>query len=661
MKKRLLAGMLVLVALAATVESTTGPDGQWLGGGRPRSRPRPEQPEPALEVKALPTPDDAVAWALADLLTLPPYDRQFTRYLWLPERQVEELKSVSLGLNLVSRAPAVYRPEPTADLALARVDLRWYAPEPRDLAEWLLLWEQFQFDPNFSLLITRDVIELLNLPDEQLPRVRVARKRTRRLPAGTRWRSEVRTIDHPGGYFKYPDDSGRFYPDLEAGRYRPELRFKEEVFVDTVQTVFEEVSFAEAKDVAVVRANSRSINPANFLRLQQLTLSEAPVVHYRYFLTRALTAIKDQGPYAVVWGGLYYDLVGIKKAKDVLGKDTKATDEDLFFENLGVGNIKAGLTADRLFEKLGSDQRSALRQSQVTGKPRRVDFFHVLSGKESNSWGSITHDIRRQDVDVGSHALLNLLTFQDFAREAIFSKANDLVITALFNGKGALQEVVPPDVATDRTVPAPYTGELQPVIGCLRCHAASGEDFWKPCGNDVRHLLGRKTHTGLDVVADFSDPRRLFDQDARVARIAGLYAGSFEKNMRRAREDWAEAVLKAVGPWPKGGDQTEVGKLASRRVCDDFEAYNYRTVDARQALRELGLEVGKEHAVAFFKALLPPDPRSRVNSVFLEDGRIAALRDGGAIVRADWAFVYDFAAERARHSPLWHLRKGVQR
>ncbi len=596
-------------------------------------------------IRALPVPNDAIAWALRDVLTVPYSERQYMRYIWsqdlavwqaLDEKERKKvdpvpLKVISLTANYISRASFPLL-APMVPGGLVRMDLRQYAPRDADLAEWLKLWEEFAFDPTFSLLITRDTVGEV----KDLPRQKVRRQVTRKVPNPEfKWRTETRDIKHPGGRYVWPDDSGKSRDDVPAGEYSVDLRFRVgEEFLERIEFVEEERD-AFTTGVDVVRFNGRDIDPAAFVSLQTQTQSLAPVVEWRYFLHRSLTTVKDKGVYAQVFGGLYYDLRGIRKSKD-----KKATDEDVFFESLGVGNIKAGESAASVFDRLRSDQRLAVFRSGVTGKPRRVDMFHTLAGREGTGWGSITHDIKDQDVDIGTHPVMNLLEFKDAAREAIFEGPNGMPLFALFNGAGARQDEVPPDVAVDRTIPTPHTMRLQPAIGCIRCHGT--EEGWKPLTNDVKRLTGGR----LDIFDDVSN--RKHSRSDVLDRLTGLYAGNFDKHLMRARDDYAETLLHVTGPWKESEKgQTDTPGISARRISETFSGYNYTMVDAQSALRELGIDCPKDRAQSVYNLVLPPDLRAFNGEFAVEDVRLAAPGRGVSVNRSDWSLVRSFAAERS--------------
>jgi hypothetical protein len=155
----------------------------------------------------------------------------------------------------------------------------------------------------------------------------------------------------------------------------------------------------------------------------------------------------------------------------------------------------------------------------------------------------------------------------------------------------------------------------------------------------------------LDVFGDLS--RRDPFGPRTVERIAGHYAGNFDKAIRRARDDLDETVLRCAGPWPGARDQVNVVKPAFSHVVDRARGYWYGEVTPDVALQELGLKAPRGRAVAVLKALLPPDPGAAVVLPYTqpyvsENVVLGALKEGLAVNRADWDLVRTFAAVRSR-------------
>lgn len=557
----------------------------------------------------VPTGDDALRLARADCRTLPEGDRPFVRYLWARGGDVATLRALSFAVNVVSRASVVVRPHPLGkgDLLVVRLDLRAYAPREADLKEWLTLWEEFQFDPDFSLLITKGSLKFATA--------------------------------------QFPSWKGRGW----VSRWKSTKKDGKTVWWRSNQV--EEFSFGTLKDVELVRTPSPELDPSAFLELASLTGSQAPVVSADYFLVRVLSTIKDRGVYALVYGGLYYDFAGVRKADNA-----KATDEDLLLESLGVGSVAAGVTARKLFERLRGDQRVATFRSQVTGSPRQVELFHHLAVAPDVGAPlvSFTHDLRNQDVDVDVHPVANLLDFKDAAREVIWVRANGLHGYALFNGQGARQDEVPPDVARDHTIPPPHTARLQAALSCIACHEAEGSDGWKSVTNDVQKLLGPR-HGRPDVFGDLSRLGQTVPDT--VDRLAGLYRGDFGRALARSRDDYALAVLKATGPWPGSNRaQADAVQLTAQKVVGLARAYVHDLVTPERALLELGVNARGHDGAALLGRLLRPDPDGAVGVpeagvvVVPEDPRLAALRAGLGVGRFDWGFTRAFAAARVRQN-----------
>lgn len=605
----------------------------------------PESPRQGMAVsdsgvKIVQIPDDAIKAAWQDIQTVSPLVRQYIRYVWLRDGRRETLYDTSLAFNYVSRGEDIYKPIPASNGHLAKVDIRWYAPTNEDQNDWLKIWEEFVFDPSFSFFLTEQNADFQRKLEDLLPFEEVIVKSEVRIPA----RTETKTIYHKGGPYTYPDDSGFVTKPMPAGSYTVELKFREKVI-----PAVKKRERKKAQAVDVLRFNAPHLDQNTLLQLQATTQSAAPVVESGYFISRALTTIQDEKVFKKIFGGLYYQLRGIKRAKDVLGKDTKATDLDLFFEQLGIGNIKAGLGQEQLFNQLRSDQRMVMARSNITGKPREISSFQTPAARTVGSWGAITGDLADGNIDIGDRPFANLLTPRRDAREAIWPTRTGFNIFAIFNGQGDLVDEVPSTgdgkaIASDDTVPSPYVKRLQPAIGCIRCHQTEGSDGWKPITNNIQQLADLE---GFDIFGDLSKRRGALDHQT-IARLQGLYKGDFTDHLRRARDDNAKVTLRATGPWPDGSpDHTDICKVASRSLTDAFSDYNYKMVDAHTALLEMGLDVPADQAVTMFKSLTAIDPGPVPAAVYLEDTRLALVKAGIPVLRSDWALVYATAMERA--------------
>ena len=548
---------------------------------------------PVVAIGSLPTENDVIDLATKDIEGVPPVDRQYTRYIWVtpdePEFK-EATQALSHTVNSISSTSVISRPVPLGKdkLLVLRIDLRSYSDKRID--EVVNIWEEFRFDPRFNLLLTKDTLKFSENP-----------------------------------------------PKFPTRTKQKKVKVEPYVAVDGKTYDYKYVESDELSNDDVVRVVGEHLDTKLISTLIDATRSQAPIVSHGYFVTRALATIKDKGLFKTLYGGLYYDLLGIKKGFP------KGTDEDNLLEKLGVGNIAEGITAEKIFDRLRSDQRVAVFKSGVTGKPRRVDFFKTLASRDSQSIYITTRDLRTQDIDIGQHPIMNLLKVKDAAREAIWEMPNGLLGYAIFNGEGALQDEVPPDVAADTTIPSPYGTRLQPAISCMRCHKTIRG--WQPVQNDVKKLLGKY----LDLFDDITKKK----PDDAIIRIAGLYAGNPEfKLLPRGRDDYSSSVLRATGPWEKSKDQMDVAERVSDKLRDIYARYNYKSIDASMALTDLGISgVAQKDAPDHLKKLLPPVPIF-ADGVIQEDPRIGALMVGLSINRVDWDLVYAFAAARKQKAEV---------
>lgn len=609
----------------------------------------PEAKKPLEPVRVLPNGNDAIRLAYAHIQTVPEHLRCYTRYIFIQDSDLRSMRTTSVALQYDSRASGIIRPLPVAGPMLLVINLAYYAPRPNDLQEWTKFWEEFAFDPMFALLITRDTADFLNKHRHRWPTIRTTE--TRRVSLG-----HTRMVKHPGGRFTYPADcvhGGRSIDSLDRGNYELET-LEEQYRQERIESLTDVVL---GKDVDVVRFNSEGIDPSLFQKLQEETHSFAPVVEHRYFKSRFLKTIKDDkdpnkknddNVFKTIFGGLYYEFTGIKKSKD-----PNVTDQDLFFESIGIGNIKGGVTADVLFDRIRSDHAAVMTHSKVTGDIREVLSFQTPNTKDSISWGSITGDIRSKRIDIKGRQFANLLTPQRDAREGIFPKANAFLLFTMFNGVGALQDEVPFDIANDYMIPRPFHQRLDS-LGCITCHSMDGKDGWQDYTNDVKDLIVKR----FDIFDDRGLKHRT-NSDI-IDRLAGRYTAVPKKNLSRARDDFAEATLRASGPWKESKDQINVCKLVATRLHEEYGSYWWTLVDAQIALQELGLQVSdKKEAVKLFQQIITPDPKSLVKGVFLEDPRIALISGGLKVGRTDWALAYSFVLERANRSPIFRkLRSG---
>jgi hypothetical protein len=342
-----------------------------------------------------------------------------------------------------------------------------------------------------------------------------------------------------------------------------------------------------------------------------------PIVRADWFIATAWNSVAIDG---IV--GRYYQLAGIGRTQNE------------FLEQVGAD--------PKLVAKLRADQR-AVMISRVTGKWRQVEaFYGVVRPEVGPNLITITHDIKDSERGAKRHALLNLLNFEDQARELIGAKPNGLHLYLLTDGQGNRQDEAPGDVAAWPNSPH-KTKRLTAGISCLECHG--GNRGLNPVENRVRKLIRR----GFLPVADLSvDGKRL-----SYAQVLNLLKGKYDGDLDGPLKDAGNALAKATDKATGGvfGHRSVEGAMAE--IVRINAAY-YERVTPRKLLRELGYVVqGTRFKVQGSKTLnLEPSTLNQedelaasaleklVPAVFDEDGRIGNLRVGFDVLRADVHEIY---------------------
>jgi len=581
-----------------------------------------------LPIRLVATPAQAQAVALLDLRKIPEHEQCYYRYIWIVEKTIPAFLATSLTINGVSWGVEIQRPAGVrvGEVLLARLDLRHYLPPGSDFSILATLWEEFRNDPKFSLLLTPGTLQ-----------------------AAIRAFGHFEVLAHVYHWEKQLVDCPEYVHPADGKTYSKRWEKQRICYPKKIKV-------GDLKAVEFIRLPSPLLDPEVYHELCQRTKSAAPVVSQPYWSYRTASSIqdgivdkqKDTGVFKEIWGGLYFELLSVPQGKN------GGSDEDALFEKLGVGDGSAG-SARKIYERTRPDQRSAIFQSQVTGKSRLIEILPTLTGHVSNTTRllSITHDLKDQDVDVDRHALMNLLTPKDRAREVIYELPNGLHAYDLFDDAGKRQREVPPDVANDHTIPEPYTRRLQ-TSSCKACHFKGAHNGWIATGNDVQKLVG--PGQSLDILADLSEHGRFAQNNLDVIRrLAGLYGGDPDAAFSRGRLDYTKAVHRATGPWLDNQIKpTDLAREAVGKEVSIYRDYWYRKVDARQALFEMGVKVMDDKlAPKVLAFLLQPDPKAAVpiheigRVVIPEDIRLWALVRGISVLRQDWELAYPFAMHRA--------------
>ena len=210
---------------------------------------------------------------------------------------------------------------------------------------------------------------------------------------------------------------------------------------------------------------------ATLPRLVTETGSQAPIVSFDYFITRALDTLEEEELFKTLYSGLYIKFANIPQNSKV------GTDEDNLFEQLGVGNVKGKITAAKVFDTLRSDAKVAIFESDITKRPRQVAIIPTLAGHvtKGKSFISITGDPFRKNIDIGRHAVLNLLQLKVDGKEVIFIKTNGFHGFAAINGAGKVVNQVPDTITSDHEIPPGYAMVLR---ATHFLHSLSRKEQW---------------------------------------------------------------------------------------------------------------------------------------------------------------------------------------
>jgi hypothetical protein len=568
--------------------------------------------ERAGEPKRAGVPMDAVALALDDV-SQAAHHAPYFRYVWIPSGDKDEAAAVDVAVNTaISRSPLPIKGVRLGGNQLLRYDLRLLAPQDADLKRLTELWEQFEKNEPYFLIQGEAVKAVVIVTEES------------GIHTGEKSLGRVK----PGESLEYLGDM----TDAQDDWFRVRFAGGEGYILQS-----------KAKKEAT-KTKARVMGPHCGEEAAQLVIathSQVPIVRHDYF-TRTVLSTLD--------GGLYYEFRGIEESPD-----ENLSDIEHFLETF------AGVTEADI-AKLRSDQKVAMFRSQVTGKPRSVVMFSGAQGRISVNQGlvMITQDMRDADVDPLADPMLNLLKFKFPAIELFAEMQNGMLAYGLYtgdingdgkydptHGEGELVRSAPDDIATDHTVPVPHTGRLQPAISCIRCHNTKrGElqpEGWLDLTNDVQTLLKSR----LDVFGEKGDG---FPNQDTIDRLAGLYAGDLSKPLRRARDDFSEAMLRLTG---NPGDETASAvTVAHDRIVKTYHTYWYDLVTPEIACRELGFSVdGNPAAITLLKKLLPPLAPDELG-IAPEDARLGALKAGVSINRLQWEAVYADAAARTINTLL---------
>lgn len=221
-----------------------------------------------------------------------------------------------------------------------------------------------------------------------------------------------------------------------------------------------------------------------------------------------------------------------------------------YYDFLGVRDVpgfERVIGFDRkLFDGFSVEVRASVAISGVTLQPRAIARRAALGG---GYW--TTYDFKAFKQGRNPLELLG----RDIEREADASEGygvlpNGFWATYAADGKGVLQQTVPPDIANDH-LSRSNDKQIRPNISCTRCHYESG---LKPISDWHRNLLAPPLSLNLG-----------YDKGlAEVVQLRQQYATKLEPLLKKDRLVFETAVKEATG-WDAKKYAQEYAKFYERR------------------------------------------------------------------------------------------------
>lgn len=326
--------------------------------------------------------------------------------------------------------------------------------------------------------------------------------------------------------------------------------------------------------------------------------------------------------FSQIGDGIYYELLGIdgKNVRDVLKR---------------VGAVESNI--EKLAEEKGSQRGDigrwgALYMSLVTGNPR--SYVAVASRStapgDSANVATLTFDLNANSKGVHPVLSLFLRLFQhDFdGGEGIFFLPNGMPFGVLYDGQGALVDVAPASIATDRFDRTPQKF-LQPGISCHRCH----DTWFQDAGNNVEWAIKNGgVRGGIYDLLDKELKGLTLEQVFNV--LIARYKADLTPTMNDARRLFAVRLAEATGVPAAESIQAASELFAEAAYGDTLIGPDCYSVSPAMALRKLGVKIegdptALEQRQAFGR-FVPEVPLAKLREFHHdhpgEDGAVAGLR-----------------------------------
>ena len=519
---------------------------------------------------------DAVVWAFQALLSYPPEDLPFMRFVYFPPWADPEWPGiVDYAVNAAcSQTPVLYRGDSHAGGWLRAYNLRKYAPNPKQLARLIEVWDGLASSES-----------KFHVPDFNVAFIVCTRCKGGGRLTYNYGEDDCDTCQGTGKIRRRK--VAYLAPHLEEALLKHVVDPSKSKRVDEV--------------VALLTKSSGAIYPADFLLEQLLTSARGKYPEFRQI------QFKSPSPLTPFQAHLK----------------------------------KRGFFPEQSAELRG-DKGALLLVSGVTGKSRIVMTIFGLASRRPMV---TTFDFKDSRIRPDQQFIRNIIEFQPFsdANETFVPMSNGLIEFLISNGKGEFIRVVPPDIAVDYTKPDGHTKELEMGMSCILCHA--NENGYKTASNDMEFLLGADTDFfGEDFSYTRNGKKITLNREETVALVASRFGERIDEPdgiLGRARRDYIRSVGTLIRHKVTADGPTAVQQVGIK-LKQIYHAYRYAKVDARQACRELGVNVPEGQGRAVLRRLVPPPTAGE-----REDIVIALLRNGAQIKRDDMSAIYAEMARRA--------------
>jgi hypothetical protein len=358
----------------------------------------------------------------------------------------------------------------------------------------------------------------------------------------------------------------------------------------------------------------------NLAELCKMTQSQVPIISAGQFMRFTLNSD---------FGGLYPEFRQFDLAP------VKGTVEEGLLARAGINLGQLG--------KNNTDQR-VITMRKPTSTPGIVEYFPtaVTQAAVGPIVGSITRDyFAYKEIDPDKHPFENLDERKHDGSEGFIPTAAGNIEYWLTDANGGFVRQAPPNLACDRTIPAPFLPILQAPSSCIRCHikqnpAQARLGIFQPAPNYVLWMRDVEVQGyRFDLLGEFKNKK-----DDSIKKLLSLYKGETDEAFAYSGRTYSKFVFDATGmPLEQATD--------AMFQCHDSWLYSY--VTPRKAMLTLGYKVATDaEAVELFNTICPPA---------IEPLRITQLRawkadPGTGIMRElpmtidDWLSVYPETAFR---------------